>query len=148
MKLIKGGFLIRKKSQISMEYMTIAGFAFLMSFPLIIIFYNHVNDFNTDVSYTQMDRIGVEIINAADTVYYMGAPSQLSLRLYFPQNVQSITFRDNYMYINLSIKGQNRELNSWKYKSVGNLTGSLHKYPGIHNIIVKANQNNISITDK
>lgn len=131
-----------------MEYLTIAGFAFLMSFPLIIIFYTHVNDFNTDVSYTQMDRIAEEIINAADTVYYMGAPSQISLRVYFPSNVQTVYFDEHYMYVNLSINGKNRPLNIEKYKSVGNLTGSLSKYSGIHNIKIIANQNNISITDK
>jgi hypothetical protein len=140
--------IVKRKAQISMEYLSIAGFAFLMTMPLIIVFYTQLADFNTDVSYTQMDRIAEEIVNAADSVYYMGPPSQITLKMYFPKNIKNIAFLDHYVYVNVSVNGGIRPLNVEKYRSMGNLTGTLPVHPGIHYIQIQANAENISISEK
>jgi len=138
-----------KKAQISMEYLLVAGLAFLSVVPLIIVFFNQSQSFNQDVTLAQVDKMMSEIIDAADTVYYQGAPSATTIRVSVPSYVDDITI-DGGQSITFEIRRTNGagtfEISS--RASLANLTGTLTHVAGLHSLKIQAiNETTVNITD-
>src|SRR3989338_10315860 len=73
--------------QVSIEYMIIIGFVTVITIPLIIIYHSFIQESNDEITSTQVSQIAKKIVDAAESVYYMGEPSQTSLRVNIPGNV-------------------------------------------------------------
>src|SRR4030042_6734986 len=131
------------RAQISLEFLIVVVFALLMTFPLVIIFYQQSNNINTEVTSSQADKVASEIRDAADEVYYLGSPSKKTVTVYMPEGVNSISITGDKMVFTVESPGNDYELVKW---SVTNLTGSLRTYPGIHNISVQAYDTYVQIS--
>src|SRR3989344_8143682 len=77
-----------KRGQISVEFITIFGFVFIMTIPLIIIFFDQVGNIQDSVSQNQLRNIMIKIADKAETVYYLGAPSKTTLKVSFPERLE------------------------------------------------------------
>ena len=73
-----------KRGQVSVEYIMVVGFAFLMIIPLIVVFYSSSNDLNDQITSSQADKIANEIVAAADQVYFQGPPTMKTIKIFFP----------------------------------------------------------------
>lgn len=135
---------MKRRGQVAIEYLVIMGFAFLMTLPLIVIFFEQQTSANEDISDSQANRIAEEIVASADAVYYLGYPSKKTVRLYFPQGINAITLQDQYVSIEMDSSHGDYEVVRW---SAANLTGSLKSYSGLHIIEFQANINHVNITD-
>ncbi len=133
---------MRARAQVSMEYLLIVGFAFLLLVPLIIIYYTTQQDLNDKISSSQADKIANEIADAADQVYFQGPPTKKTFKVYMPDDVKEVIIADNYVKINLkTFQGTPRS-------SVSNLTGTISAYGGLHIIKVRAIDGGVTITDE
>ncbi|OIO65406.1 hypothetical protein COY28_01045 [Candidatus Woesearchaeota archaeon CG_4_10_14_0_2_um_filter_57_5] len=134
-----------KRGQVSMEYLFVAGLAFILVLPLTMVTVWESRNINTDVAITQTDRIGEELINSVQTVYYHGYPSTRTIRLYFPQYLSDITFDEHRIVFTITATGHDLIVIR---EAVTNLTGSLSSTAGIHTITLSAQSNNtVSITE-
>lgn len=133
-----------RKSQVAMEFLIVMTFAFLMTIPLIILFYKQSEDLNRDITASQIDKIASEIRDTADEVYYLGSPSKKTISVFMPESVESITIGGKKIVFTIDAPGADYELVKW---SVANLTGSIQTYSGIHQISVEANENSVAIND-
>jgi len=77
----------KKDAQISVEYLVIIGFVTVITIPLIIIYYTFTQESNEEITSLQIIQIAKKIVDAAESVYYMGEPSQTALRINMPDNV-------------------------------------------------------------
>lgn len=77
----------KKEAQISVEYMVIIGFVTVITIPLIIIYYTFIQESNEEIASSQISQISKKIVDAAESVYYIGEPSQTALRINMPDNV-------------------------------------------------------------
>ncbi|GIU69874.1 MAG: hypothetical protein KatS3mg002_1110 [Candidatus Woesearchaeota archaeon] len=68
--------MFKRRSQISMEYILITAFSLLVAMPLVILFFNYSQNYNNELSLSQTNKVMDEILNSAETVYYLGEPSQ------------------------------------------------------------------------
>jgi len=128
-----------------MEYLLLFGFAALMTFPLIVLFYTQSQDINDDVANAQIDRVLTEIVDAADTVYYTGEPARKTITVYMPKRVKSINIQSNYIQATLeSARGDYTVTKS----SATNLTGTLTTTPGVHTVKLEAQANLVNLTDR
>lgn len=129
-----------------MEFLMIVGIALLMTLPLIIIFFQQSENLNTEISASQLDKIANELRDAADEVYYLGAPSMKTLTIYLPEGVKSITIKDNKIVFKIESPGEDYELVKW---SVANFTSdsNLKTYQGIHHVSVQAYDTGVKISD-
>ena len=82
------------KSQISVEYMLIIGFAMLMTTPLLLIYYTYSSDSSDSVATGQALQIARTIADSSESVYYLGKPSQTTLKLNFPDRISSASVSD------------------------------------------------------
>lgn len=134
-----------RKGQISIEYMAVFAIAALMTFPLILIFSVQSNNVRTDITLSQAEKVATEIINSAKEVYFMGPPAQKTITIEFPEGVKEVTVSSNYILFVLDTNTGTHEL----YKeSTFELQGSIENFRGPHVLIIKAENNRVSIEEK
>ncbi len=133
-----------RKGQVAMEYLIIFSVAFFMTLPLIIIFANQTQNLQSDIANAQIDKAATLILDAAEEVYFMGQPAQKTIRVTFPSRVQSATVLNRALLFNVT--GNDFTYEYFKETNI-NLSGSLQSFEGPHVIVVKAQANNVLITD-
>ena len=133
------------KSQVSVEYMLVMGFATLMTIPLLIIYYTYTSDSGDSVATSQALQIARKIVDSSESVYYLGKPSQTTLKLNFPDSIHSTNLSSREVV--LKIKTRSGITDIVQVSSV-NMSGSLPVTQGIHIITVKAEEGYVQITSK
>ena len=131
------------KSQISVEYMLVMGFATLMTIPLLLIYYSYAANSSDTVAASQALQIARKIVDASETVYYIGKPSQTTLKLSFPDKIAS-TNLSNYEVV-FKIKTKDGVTDIVQVSSV-NITGNLPISQGLHLITIKADDGFVKVT--
>ncbi len=142
------------KAQVSMEFLLVVGFAFLMTVPLIVIFYQQSQSINTEVSASQIDKVASEVRDAADEVYYLGSPSKKSISIFMPEGVEGVSFVNNPSgaSINFNVNSPSGNYEVVKWVASNTLSGSIGTFEGIHCIVAQAcatflGESYIAITD-
>lgn len=79
-----------QKAQVAMEYMVIVGFITLMIVPLFLLYYTQYEGTHEQIRSNEADQIARKIIDASEAVYYLGAPTKTTIRVYIPARVDSI----------------------------------------------------------
>ena len=133
------------KSQVSVEYMLIIGFATVMTIPLLVIYYTYYSDSSDSVASSQALQIARKIVDSSESVYYLGKPSQTILKVNFPDKIYSTNLSNREVVF--KIKTQNGITDIVQVSSV-NISGSLPTTQGIHIITVKAEDGYVQITSK
>lgn len=131
------------KSQVSVEYMLIMGFAALMTIPLLLVYYTYYYDSSDSVATSQALQIARKIVDSSESVYYLGKPSQTTLKFNFPERIDSINLSN--MEVVFKIKTKSGVTDVVQVSSV-NITGSLPLSPGIHIVTVKAEDGYVQVT--
>lgn len=131
------------KSQVSIEYMLIIGFATLLSVPLLLIYYSYTSESSETVAISQALQIARKVVDASESVYFLGKPSQTTLRISFPDMISSTNLSSKEVVF--KIKTKNGITDIVQVSSV-NMSGNLPKSQGIHTITVQAEDNYVQIT--
>ena len=131
------------KSQVSVEYLMIVGFAFVMTIPLLIIYYTYTSESSDRVATTQALGIARDIVDSAESVYYLGKPSQTTMKLSFPDKIRSITISNREIVIKVST---NYGIADVVQVSTVNITGSLPTSQGLYTVLVKAQDGYVQVS--
>lgn len=131
------------KSQVSVEYMLVMGFASLMTLPLLLIYYTYTSDSSESVAAGQALQIARRIVDASESVYYLGSPSQTTLKLNFPDRIYSTNLSNNELVFKIKTKNG---LTDIVQVSAVNMSGNLPISQGIHVITVTAQNNYVQVT--
>lgn len=135
-----------KRTQISIEYITIFGFVFLMIVPLIIIYYDQTQHVQESIAINQIYNIAREIADKAEQIYYSGEPSKTTIQAYFPERIESITINGSIIQFNY-LRYNNYVQSIIGYANV-NLTGNLSSSSGIHYIEIEAQLKGVKISER
>ncbi|MBI2664249.1 IPT/TIG domain-containing protein [Candidatus Woesearchaeota archaeon] len=84
-----------KRGQAAMEYFIITAVLTAIIIPTTVLFYNYASEISEGIDKSKIEKFGNDIINAAETVYYLGPPSRIVLQLELPDRVQSITVEED-----------------------------------------------------
>lgn len=133
------------KSQISVEYLLIIGFVAVITIPLIILYYNYTADSSDEIIVSQVDQIARKIVDTAESVYFLGEPSQNSIRVYIPNHIAGASLDNKEVLFNVSTKTGISEI--VQVSSV-DLTGNLPVTQGTYSITLKARTANVEISYK
>lgn len=134
----------KKEAQISVEYMFLIGFATVITIPLIIIYQSFTQDSNDEINSLQINQIGKKIVDAAESVYYLGEPSQTTLRVNIPNNIVLADLSAGYEVV-FKIKTRSGQSDIVQSSSV-NITGSLPVNKGTYTITVKAISDYVNVS--
>lgn len=131
------------KSQVSVEYMFIMGFATIIIMPLLVIYYTYSADANDSVASNQALQIARNVVDSSESVYYLGKPSQTTLKLNFPDNIKSTNLSNREVVFKM--KSQYGITEIVQVSSV-NMSGTLPTTPGIHIITIKAQDGYVEVS--
>jgi len=132
------------KAQISVEYMIIMGFVAVISIPLIIIYYDYTAASNEEIISRQILNIAQKVVDTAESVYYLGEPSQTTLKVYIPSHISEATIEQETEIV-FKMRTQTGITDIVQVSSV-NITGSLPATQGIFYITVKAEGGKVSVS--
>jgi hypothetical protein len=134
-----------KRGQIAVEYVTIMGFALLLTIPLIVIFYSNTESSQDRVDVAQAERIVRRLAETADHMHNLGEPSFTTVRAYIPEGVSSITIQDQSIIFTIEREGNLQ--GEVVGVSQADLSGSISAEPGIHYIRIEAVGDEVVIAD-
>ena len=135
----------QKRAQVSVEFITIFGFIFLMTIPLIVIFFDQMGSVQDSISSNHLRNIAIKITDKAETMYYLGESLKTTIKAYFPEKIKYINLTNREVIFGyMTSSGNIQEAIS---VSKVNISGSLSILPGIHYIVIESSGDEISITD-
>jgi hypothetical protein len=86
---------MKQKGQAAIEFLMITSFVFVMLIPLLYFVFNYTQESVADIADAKLAKIGVDIINTAESIYYYNEPSQIILELDMPAGVRNMTIVTN-----------------------------------------------------
>jgi uncharacterized protein (UPF0333 family) len=134
----------RTRGQSSMEYLIITGISFLFLFAIMVVAYYQSATFSTDVAGAQVQKVGNQIVDAADIAYYAGPPTKKTITVYFPDHIKTITISEQTIIFLMEGNGGAYE---YPVFAATNMTGSLGSFKGLHTITITAGNGIVNITD-
>ena len=79
-----------KRVQASIEYLVVFSLGFLILIPMVYMFYSYSTKSSEQIMTSDIAVIGNDIVNAAESVYYMGRGSRLTLEETMPEGITNI----------------------------------------------------------
>ena len=132
-----------KKAQVGTEYLMVMGFVSLILVPLVIVYFTSVQDTTDEIGSRQAINIARKIVDASESVYFLGEPSQTTLKVSIPHNIESASVNGREVVFVMKTKSG---LSDLVQVSSVNMTGSLPNEPGQHLITIKAESDKVSIS--
>ncbi len=84
------------KAQFSMEHLMTVAIAMITLLPIIYLFYSYSQESTEDIKSSKLDSLARTIINNAESVYYLGSPSKVTLQDNMPPGVTNVSIiQDN-----------------------------------------------------
>ena len=132
----------KNNAQIGMEYLMIIGFlTFILISTLGIAMY-HNNTIRDMISSRQVESMSNKIISAAESVFYAGEPSKVTIVSYIPDGISEINITDNTLFVTFqSSSGTNKA----SFPSNVPIAGSISTTSGLRNIIIEATSSSVTI---
>lgn len=131
------------KSQVSIEYLMIIGFVTIITIPLVFLFYKYTAESSDEIITYQINQIANKIVDAAETVYFLGKPSQTTIKVNIPNQIAEASLQNREVYFKVKVKNGYHDV--VQVSSV-NITGTLPIGQGIHHIILKAEEGYVQLT--
>jgi uncharacterized protein (UPF0333 family) len=80
-----------KRGQAALEYMMIAGLVSIIIIPAIYLLYAYTQSSVDELDHDQLNRLGRDVIAAAEQVYYLGPPSRVLIETRMPSLVKNMS---------------------------------------------------------
>lgn len=133
------------KAQVAMEYLVIVAVVVMMIFPLVLIFTVQTDNMRADITNAQLKKLGDELTASVSDVYYMGSPAQKTIKISFPEGINSINIHDTLIEVSVTTAEISYDV-VWEMPT--NVSGLLKTFQGDHYIVVKARDNDVYIQER
>jgi hypothetical protein len=91
----------------------------------------------------QIDAFANKIINSAEIVFFAGEPSKITVSVYLPNGVDSVTVNTDEIVFNYNLTSGN---NVRAYSSDVPLTGSITNWDGVKSVELLAQEANVAVS--
>ena len=110
-------------------------FGFVLIVGVIVIAYMHASSFSEQVTNSQAQKIGNQVIDAVNAVFYQGPPAKRTITVYFPDNIKNVTVENQSIVFTLSTSAGYSE---YAISAATNMTGSIRNFAGLHVMTLEA----------
>src|SRR3989344_730941 len=86
-------------SQASMEYLMVIALTFAIMVPTTYLFYNYSKESGQQISDAQATKIGRNIVDTSETIFYSGQGSKTIIELNIPDNVRAAQIMDGREFV-------------------------------------------------
>jgi len=146
---------MKKKAQAAIEYLLVGAMVTLVILPTMYIFYGYSQRSNEEIRQSQLNKVGTDIVDVAEQVYYLGEPSKVTIDAAMPEGVIGIEIWRNQEVVFFLQDGS-----EIAFKSKVNITtnqncidrcyGSFTERfysPGLKSIIIEAKEDHVFIRE-
>lgn len=126
---------MKKRGQISIEYMAVIGITTVVVISILAISNYYSRQIEDTISTNQIDRIGKEVIDIAESMYYFGEPSKTTLKVFIPKGIKNITITQNELVFNVTTGSGLTEM---AYSSAVPIEGNISRSYGLRYIKIEA----------
>lgn len=81
---------MKKRGQVSVEYVLIFSVVILITIPTIYLFRNYIVESSGRIAQQRLEVVAKDIIDNAREVYYLGAPSRVVIEVEMPDDVKNM----------------------------------------------------------
>ena len=78
------------KAQAAMEYLLVAALILIVVIPATYLFFNYSQRSSGQIKEGRVTKMGSDIVNNAETIYYLGEPSRIVLTETMPEGVDEL----------------------------------------------------------
>lgn len=136
---------MKKRGQVSLEYLAIFSFAMFLTIPLVSIYFIQQNNIQADIIGARSSKIANDIVDFSEEVYYMGSPAQKTLRVDFPKYVDEVIIAPGGIAFVIDTGTLNFDV---FVASTVNLTGNISSFEGMHVLLIKNEGGYVSIQEQ
>jgi uncharacterized protein (UPF0333 family) len=133
-----------KKGQVSVEYLLITGFLFVLLIPLLVLFVHTQKDTQDGLVQAQARRVADLIRDGSERVYYAGDPAQETLQLYFPERIKAVTIANHSITFTMAAGSGSSDV---FVPSSAPLNGTLRTNRGVHQVRVRRAGDTVQISE-
>lgn len=130
------------KSQISIEYVIIVGFATFILIGILSLALIYSGSIKDRIKLVQVNNFANKILSTSESVFYYGEPSKATISAFLPEGVINITISGNTLYIETQTSS-GIEKNG--FLSNVPITGDITTSPGIKRLEFTAEETTVSI---
>jgi len=124
-----------KKGQISIEYLVIIGFIFVV---LVVLVNYSYEEATKNINTVQAEDAILSLVRSADQVHTLGAGSQDLVWITLPGGVENFNYIGRTLTLSFEIKGRATEIS---YRTLSNITGTLPNTRGTYRMLVQSYDN-------
>lgn len=133
-----------KRGQVSTEYLIVVGFVVFLVLGILGVAFFYTSITNDQIKVSQVSNLANKIVSSAESVFYAGEPSKLTITGYLPIGVNSFVIMQNEIVVSLSTSSG---VTVMSFSSNVPLSGNISSTEGVKRIEIKALQNEVSISE-
>lgn len=135
-----------KKAQISVEYLIIISFVALLLLTTLGFGLFYSAEIKDKIKFNQLERFAKKIITSAESVFYSGESSKLTITAYLPEGIQDVQIRNAEKIILFNVSTQSGTT-VIAYSSNVPIDGTISPSPGLKRIEIVAQLDKALITE-
>lgn len=146
---------MKKRAQAAIEYLLVGAMVTLIILPTMYIFYAYSQRSNEEIRQSQLSKVGTDIVDVAEQVYYLGEPSKVTIDEVMPEGVIGIEIWENQELVFFLKDGSEISFRSKVNittnqhcigRCYGTFTERFHS-PGLKSIIIEAKEDHVFIRE-
>jgi len=146
---------MKKRAQAAIEYLLVGAMVTLVILPTIYIFYAYSQTSNEEIRQSQLNKVGTDIVDIAEQVYYLGESSKVTIDAAMPKGIIGIEVWENQEVVFFLQDGSEIAFMSKVNittnqhcigRCYGNFTETFHS-PGLKSIIIEAKKDHVFIRE-
>lgn len=133
-----------KKGQISTEYLIVVGFVVFLVLGILGVAFFYTSITSDQIKISQVSSFMNKIISSAESVFYAGEPSKLTVTGYLPVGVNRLDITSTEIIVGITTGSG---VTTMSFSSNVPLTGNISYTEGVKRLEILAQQDEVSITE-
>ena|SRR3989344_942286 len=135
----------KKRGQISTEYLILLSFVVFLVISMLGVSFLYSSLAKDRIKFRNLDQFASNVIDSAESVFYSGEPSRITINPYLPEGVQGIEVLTGEIIFNVSTSSGTTRIS---YASNVNLAGSLSYNQGVKRISIVARASDVLVSEE
>lgn len=132
------------RGQISVEYLVVVGFIVFLIISVVAVAFFYTSGIKDRIRINQATDYANKIVSSAESVYYAGEPSKLTITAYLPVGVNEISVVENSIIISMTT---NSGETTMAFSSNVPIDGNVSRGEGVKKIVVLAEEDRVYFND-
>ena len=124
-----------RAGQVSLEYLLVIGFSFVLLVPLMLLYLGTQADTREAIGHGQTTRVAETLRDAAERVYVAGAPARETVVVKIPEGIASVALDNTTILYTMNSRGSQYTI---AIDGFAPLSGSIPTRAGTHSVVVTA----------